>query len=191
MQPGTTKPSAREGFVSFRLSSKVLPQKYVEGNKLPVERAIKSCLDVLPNLEKASFGRRLRFLRKRRGLTIVDLEKRTGVSRVTICRIERGHKVEHLELAGKLLGYFGAQAAEAFPPGTDPIDLLVPVTDFGSWLRNFRVRKGLQQAKLAEILGVSRPSISCYEANKTTPLKAVLKKLRKSFKLARRFDRFL
>ncbi len=126
-------------------SSNWLPQKYVDGNNLRVERAIRSCLDVLPNLEKTPFGRRLRFLRKRQGLTIVDLEKRTGVSRVTICRLERGHRVAHLELVGKLLAYFGAQAAEAFPAGSDPIDLVAPVTDFGSWLRNFRIRKGLQQ----------------------------------------------
>jgi len=45
--------------------------------------------------------------------------------------------------------------AEAFPEGKDGVDHFVSVTDFGSWLRNFRVRKELQKVELVKILGVS------------------------------------
>lgn len=36
----------------------------------------------------------------------------------------------------------------------------MPVKDFGSLLRNFRVRKGHQQVELAKMLGVCKASIS-------------------------------
>ncbi|MDD5656832.1 MAG: hypothetical protein PHF00_06210, partial [Elusimicrobia bacterium] len=42
----------------------------------------------------------------------------------------------------------------AFPESKDAVDELIPVKDFGSWLRNFRVRKGLQQVELAKLLGI-------------------------------------
>jgi len=84
---------------------------------------------------------------------------------------------------GKLLAYFGREAAEAFPEGGDAFDHFVPVSGFGSWLRNFRVRKGLQQVDLAKMLGVCKSSVSAYEGNQTRPRDAVLKRLKKVFKL--------
>jgi len=172
-------------------TAKVLPEKYVEGNKFSIEKTIRKCLDVLPDLEKTPLGGRLRFLRKRQGLTQGDLSRRTGISRATICKMERGGLDLHPEIVGKLLAYFGKEAAEAFPGGKDGVDHFVPVTDFGSWLRNFRVRKGLQQAELAKILGVSKASVSAYEKSQTRPRKAVLRRLKKAFKLNGEFERFL
>lgn len=172
--------------------SNPLPQKYLEGNKFCVEKSIIKCLDVLPDLEMTPLGGRLRFLRKRQGLTQVDLARRTGISAVTICTLERGGGATyHPEIVGKLLAYFGREAAEAFPEGIDGVDHFLPVTDFGSWLRNFRVRKGLQQVELAKLLGVCKASVSAYEQNQTRPKDAVLKRLRKAFKLNGEFDRFL
>lgn len=161
------------------------------GNKFCVEKTIRKCLDVLPDLEKNSLGGRLRFLRRRQGLTQVDLARRTGISAPTICKLERGGATLHPEIVGKLLAYFGREAAEAFPDGKDGVDHFVPVTDFGSWLRNFRVRKGLQQVELAKLLGVSKASISAYEKSQTRPRKAVLRRLKKAFKLNGEFDRLL
>lgn len=169
-----------------------LPEKYLAGNKLNVEKTIRKCLDVLPDLKKTPFGGRLRFLRRRQGLTQEDLCRRTGISRATICKLERGGGATlHPEIVGKLLAYFGQEAAEAFPEGKDGVDHFVPVTDFGSWLRNFRVRKGLQQVELAKILGVSNASVSAYEKSQTRPRNVVLKRMRKVFKLSGEFDRFL
>jgi len=92
---------------------------------------------------------------------------------------------------GKLLAYFGKEAAEAFPEGKEPLDYFLPVKDFGSWLRNFRVRKGLQQVELARALGVCKASLSAYEWNQTRPKDVVLKRLKKVFKLNGEFERFL
>ncbi|OGR90296.1 MAG: hypothetical protein A3J74_08845 [Elusimicrobia bacterium RIFCSPHIGHO2_02_FULL_57_9] len=50
-------------------------------------------------------------------------------------------KLVNVAAVGKLLAYFGRDLHEAFPDGKDPHDLVAPVTDFGSWLRNFRVRE--------------------------------------------------
>ena len=156
------------------------------------QKTIRKCLDVLPDLEKTPLGDRLRFLRRRQGLTQEDLCRRTGISRATICKVERGGGATlHPEIVGKLLAYFGREAAEAFPDGKDGVDHFVPVTDFGSWLRNFRVRKGLQQAEVAKILGVSKASVSAYEKSQTRPRKAVLRRLKKAFMLNGEFERFL
>lgn len=121
----------------------------------------------------------------------MDLARRTGISAPTICKLERGGLRIHPEIVGKLLAYFGREAAEAFPEGEDGVDHLVPVADFGSWLRNFRARKGLQQVELAKLLGVCKASISAYEKNQTRPKDVVLKKLKKVFGIDGEFDRFL
>lgn len=163
----------------------------MEGNKFYVEKTVIKCLDVLPDLENTPLGGRLRFLRRRQGLTQEDLCRRTGVSRATICKVERGGQMCHPEIVGKLLAYFGAEAAEAFPEGKDGVDHFVPVTDFGSWLRNFRVRKGLQQVEVAKAIGVSKASVSAYEQNQTRPRNEVLKRMRKVFRLNGEFDHFL
>ncbi|MDD5657983.1 MAG: helix-turn-helix transcriptional regulator [Elusimicrobia bacterium] len=172
-------------------SGKFLPQKYLDGNKFCVGKSIRKCLDVLPTSQNTPLGGRLRFLRKRQGLTQSGLSRRTGISPATICKLERGGETTHPEIVGKLLAYFGRDVMEAFPEGTDAVNELIPVKDFGSWLRNLRVRQGLQQAELAEMLGVSKASMSAYEQNQTKPRNGVLKRLRKVLKLNREFDRFL
>ncbi|MDD5658225.1 MAG: helix-turn-helix transcriptional regulator [Elusimicrobia bacterium] len=146
---------------------------------------------MLPTPENTPLGGRLRFLRKRQGLTQAGLSRRTGISPATICKLERGGETAHPEIVGKLLAYFGRDAAEAFPESKDAVDELIPVKDFGSWLRNFRVRKGLQQVELAKLLGMSKASVSAYEQNQTRPGNVVLKRLRKVFKLNGEFDKFL
>ena len=92
---------------------------------------------------------------------------------------------------GKLLAYFGRDLAEAFPEGKDAADQLVPVADFGSWLKNLRVRKGLKQVELARVLKVSKVSIRHYESGFCKPGLAVRNRLRRAFKLHGEFDRFL
>ncbi|MDD5656838.1 MAG: helix-turn-helix transcriptional regulator [Elusimicrobia bacterium] len=145
---------------------------------------------MLPDPENTPLGGRLRFLRKRQGLTQAILSRRTGISPATICKLERGGETAHPEIVGKLLAYFGRDVVEAFPEGKDVFNELAPVKDFGSWLRNFRVRKGLQQVELAKMLGMSKASVSAYEHNQTKPGNVILKKLRAAFKLQGEFDRF-
>lgn len=84
---------------------------------------------------------------------------------------------------GRILAYFGEEAVEAFPEGCDPHDQLIPVSDFGSWLRNLRLRKGLQQVQLGKLLGVSKVSIHRYERNLSKPRARILEKLLNKFGL--------
>lgn len=49
---------------------------------------------IVPDLAKAPLGARLRFLRKRRGLSISQLERLTGISHGTISRIERVRTID-------------------------------------------------------------------------------------------------
>ncbi|MDE2290683.1 MAG: helix-turn-helix transcriptional regulator [Elusimicrobia bacterium] len=169
----------------------MLPQRDAAGNKLFVKKTIRNRLVVIPDLEKAPIGARIRFLRKRQGLTIPKLERLTGVSHGTISRLERGRAIWNVAAVGKLLAFFGRDLAEAFPAGQDPHDHVFPVSDFASWLRNFRVRKGLQQVELAKLLGMSRVSICRYERNVSRPQDVILRRLKKVFKLNGELDRFL
>lgn len=170
---------------------KVLPQRDPEGKELFVGKSIRNRLVVVPDLQKTPIGARIRFLRKRQGLTIPDLERLTGISHGTISRLERGSAAVNVAAVGKLLAYFGRDIEEAFPDGQDPQDLLVPVSDFGSWLRNFRVRKRLQQVELARALGVSKVTVCRYERNHSRPQDVIIKRLKKAFKLNEELDRFL
>lgn len=119
------------------------------------------------------------------------MARRTGTSPVLICKIERGDDTVHPEIVGRVLAYFGRETADAFSEGMEPVDYFIPVKNFGSWLRNFRVRKELQQDNLAEVLGVCKGSVSAYEKNQTRPKDAVRKRLKRVFKLNGEFDRFL
>lgn len=154
-----------------------------------VEKISKSCPRLLLDLEKTPLGGRFRFLRKRWGMTLDDLAERTGISKPTLCQFERGRRMRTMIVA-KLLAYFGQEAADAFPEG-DPLEQVVPVSDFGSWLRNFRIRRGLRQAELAKAIGVCEASVSAYELNRTKPQRQVLERLRKGYGLNGEFERFL
>lgn len=146
---------------------------------------------VVPDLRRSSIGARIRFLRKRQGLTIPALERRTGVSHGTISRLERGAARVNVAAVGRLLAYFSRDLQEAFPDGQNAADLLVPVSNFGSWLRNFRVRKGLRQVELARILGVTKTSVCWYERNRSKPKDAIVRRLKMAFKLNGEVERFL
>ncbi|BAL82946.1 hypothetical protein SELR_12380 [Selenomonas ruminantium subsp. lactilytica TAM6421] len=53
------------------------------------------------------FGERIRHLRKKRGLTIMDVEKATGIGHSTISRWERGESVPNSsEIYQILMDYF-------------------------------------------------------------------------------------
>ncbi|MBI3548233.1 MAG: helix-turn-helix transcriptional regulator [Elusimicrobia bacterium] len=146
---------------------------------------------VVPDLQKTPIGARIRFLWKRQGLTIPDLERRTGISHGTISRLERDSRAVNVAAVGKLLAYFGRDLREAYPDGLDAADQLVPISDFGSWLRNFRVKKGLRQVELARILGVSKVSICRNERNHSRPQYVIVERLKKAFNLNGECDQFL
>ena len=147
----------------------------------------------LPDLGTAILGARLRYLRRRLGLTIALYATGTGVSHGAIGRLERD-KLRTLNpwVLGRILPFLASKYKEVFPETQgDPYDFLVPPTTFGSWLRNQRMRRGLQQRDFARLLGVNRESIRRYEANETKPIPAVRDRLRKVFKLNGELERFL
>ena len=183
--------SRRRNASRLLIDSNQLPQTNPTGNEFAVERPLKPIYLSLPDLQTAPIGVRLRFLRKRRGLTVLNLAKATGISHGTISRLERGRSIFNVAAVGKLLAFFRRDLSEAFQGGQDPHDQFTPVSDFASWLRNFRVRKGLQQVELARLLGMSSVSICRYERHVSEPQAAVLKRFKRVFKLNGELDRFL
>lgn len=142
----------------------------------------------LPDLSKAPLGARLRYLRKRCGLTLLELARRTGVSHGVIYRLEKGLVVPEPVRLGRILAFFGDDAREVLPDGADIYDHAIPVKDFGSWLRNFRMRRGISQKDLGEVLGVHRVTVCGYERQGLRPDARVLKRLRRKFKLGARLN---
>jgi len=142
-----------------------------------------------PDPAKSPLGPCLRYLRKRRGLTVTDLSRETGLYPATISKIERGRIGLEPALVGKVLSRLSAEAAELYGEGF--YDRLIPVVDFASWLRNFRLRKGLHQSELARILGLNKVALCRYEKGSTKPERAVVELLKRRLKLNGELDRFL
>ena len=159
-------------------------------NEFPVERPIKPAYLAVPDLQKAPIGVRLRFLRKRRGLTIPELEKATGVGHNAISALERGAVPPKPWVLGPILAFYGQDAAPLFPGEGDIFDRVLPPTNLGAWLANFRLRKGLQLKDLARVMKVSKVAVWRYERNLMRPSNASLHRLRKAYKLKGELDRF-
>ncbi|MFH1726451.1 MAG: helix-turn-helix transcriptional regulator [Elusimicrobiota bacterium] len=142
----------------------------------------------LPDLGTAPLGVRLRYLRKRRGLTQFELARHTGVSHGTINRLEIGKAPLDPARLGRVLAFFGEAAREVLPGGADVYDHVIPVKDFGSWLRNFRMRRGIPQKDLAEALGIHKVTVCRYERQGLQPAARILKRLRRKFKLGAKLN---
>lgn len=103
--------------------------------------------------------------------------------------MERGTVPLDPAIVGKILAYFAQDLCEVFQGTGEPQDQIVPVKDFGSWLRNFRLRKGLQQLDLANALGIHKVSLHRYEKGKSKPEWQVLQRLIRKYGLEK--DEFL
>ncbi|MGH9452422.1 MAG: helix-turn-helix domain-containing protein [Terriglobia bacterium] len=68
-------------------------------------------------------GRRLRKLREERTLSQGDIEKRTGLLRCYISRVENGHTVPSLETLERLAAALEVPLYQLFYEGDDPPDL--------------------------------------------------------------------
>lgn len=142
-----------------------------------------------PDPAKSPLGACLRYLRKCRGLTIEDLSRKTGLYPATITKIERGRIGLDPAFVGKILSRLSVEAAELY--GQDFYDRLIPAVDFASWLRNFRLRKGLHQSELARILGLNNVAVCRYEKGTAKPDRAVVELMKRRLKLNGELDRFL
>lgn len=151
------------------------------GNEFPFERPIKPRYLPVPDLETAPLGVRLRFLRKRRGLTISALEKATGVSHNAISALERAAVTPEPRVLARILAFFAHEAAAVFPGKGDVFDRIIPPTSPGAWLANLRLRKGLRQRDLARIMGVSKVAVWKYEHDHMKPPDKAIRRLEKAF----------
>lgn len=139
----------------------------------------------LPDLSKATLGARLRYLRKRLGVTLEEFSQMTRLGHNTIAKIERGEtrKIQPWVL-GRILPALAGRFKEAFPEAAgDPYDFLIPPTTFGGWLKNFRMRHGLKLKDLARTLKVRPFTVIRYEADESKPAREVQENLKRAFKL--------
>jgi transcriptional regulator with XRE-family HTH domain len=76
-------------------------------------------------------GERLKVLRQHKGLSQGDVEKRSGLLRCYISRVENGHTVPSVETLGKLALALGVRMYELFYDGENPPAPQLPITDDG------------------------------------------------------------
>ena len=159
---------------------------------LRVEKRVYSSRFLLPDPTKASFGARLRYLRRRLGLTIEEFSKTTGLSHGAISRVERdAHRVLEPWILGRIIPQLQGRLGEVFPETKgDPYDFLYPRDTFGGWMKNFRARRGMLQNELAKTMGVSTETIRRYQDNECMPSKRNLSKLKAVFGLNGELDRY-
>ncbi len=159
---------------------------------LNVKKQIYSSRFVLPDPTKVSFGARLRYLRRRLGLTIEEFSKITDLSHGAISRVERdAHRVLEPWILGRIIPQLQGRLVEVFPETKgDPYDFLYPRDTFGGWMKNFRARRGLLQNEVAKAMGVSTETIRRYQDNECKPSKRNLSKFRAVFGLDGELDRY-
>jgi transcriptional regulator with XRE-family HTH domain len=168
------------------------PRRCVAGNEFGLPRPIKPVYFVLANPTKASLGQRLRFMRKRLGLTIEGLSRKCRVSHNAIAQLERNETRVQPWVLGRILPILANRFEEAFPESKgDPYDFIIPPTSFGSWLKNLRLRRALKLGDLAAVLKVKPFTVIRYEADLSKPDRAVRERLRSALKLNGELDRFL
>jgi transcriptional regulator with XRE-family HTH domain len=148
---------------------------------------------LLPEPEKASLGVRLRYLRRKAGLSLDGLAEKSGLQRNLLSRLERnkGREANLPWVLGRILPFLAGRFKDAFPEAKgDPYDFLIPPTTFGGWLKNFRMRRGLKLIDLARAVKVRPFTIIRYEADESKPNPEVRGNLRRAYRLNGELDRF-
>ena len=97
-------------------------------------------------------GDRLRQLRESKHMSQGDIEKRTGLLRAYVSRIENGHTVPNVETLEKLAAAFDVPLWRIFHEGDQPTTPLLSSRDLGqSEIESVKDRKFY--LKLARLLG--------------------------------------
>lgn len=108
-----------------------------------------------------SIGKRIKELRKAKGITQKELATLTGFSFSLISKLESGEKENPEYKTIKRI---------ADTLGTTLKDLLTePTGTLGDKIREARKKQGLKQEELSKLTGLSRVSIGNYERNDRTP----------------------
>lgn len=122
-------------------------------------------------------GEKLRALRQRRQLSLVDLAQRLGLrSHAHLSTVETGARDPSLSLVVQLADVFGVSLDYLLrdePPLADPppsINTSPPYQPFGAQLRALRYQRGLNQRDLAEQLQLqSQAYLSNLESGRREP----------------------
>jgi transcriptional regulator with XRE-family HTH domain len=124
-------------------------------------------------------------MRKRSGLTIEDLGRKSRLSPNAISRLERDHSRAQPWALGRILPHFAAQFEAVFPETNgDAYDLIIPPVTFGSWLKNQRLRRGMKLNELAQQLNVRPFTLIRYESDQRKPQAPILDRLKRVLKLS-------
>lgn len=135
----------------------------------------------MPPPKGAGLGTRLRFLRQRADLTLDRLSQMTRLSRNALCRLEQDAvQKPNLKVLGRLLSFFADRLHEAFSEG-DPYDQIIPPKTLGSWIRNQRLRRGMEQGEFARRMRVHVYSVVRYERDAYRPNPEIRRRLREVF----------
>jgi transcriptional regulator with XRE-family HTH domain len=132
------------------------------------------------------FGENIRNIRKRAGLSQIDLSLRANLDRAAVSFIERAERAPDLSTIIRV-----ADAVSVKPPallkgiGFDgvavrgprrPPEVETPAARFGGNLRWARERAGLSQEALANEAGVDRAAVSVFERGRRNPnLRTILR----------------
>jgi transcriptional regulator with XRE-family HTH domain len=128
-----------------------------------------------------TFGERLAYTRKKKGLTRKQLADLIGVKPNTVsCWIRRHPSASMVRKMITALGlpenWF--ENDDNFKgKGTKP---LKKITDFGKRLAFTRRKKGLLQKQLAEMIGENPSTISCWEADRKYPNVSAIQRISKA-----------
>lgn len=86
----------------------------------------------MANLEQ-NLARRLTELRRARGWPLEELAEKTGISRATLSRIERGDTSPTANVLGRLAGAFGLSMAELFGAASGLVERHIPRASQPVW----------------------------------------------------------
>jgi len=122
---------------------------------------------------------RLRYLRRRLHEPITSYATVAGLAHTTISRLERDKtKTIDPAILGRYLSPLKDRFKELFPEiEGDIYDFVIPPKTFGDRLRNHRLRRGMRQKKLAEVLGVARFTLQRYESNQSKPNGEIMRRI--------------
>ena len=104
-------------------------------------------------------GERLRALREEKNLSQGDIEKRTGLLRCYISRVENGHTVPAIETLGKMARALELPLYQLMYDGDKPPEAPTAITSNGDGpqMRGLRGKEGRYLRKLASLLAKMNP----------------------------------
>jgi len=128
-------------------------------------------------------GARLKYIRKKKNLSLRALGKSAYVSHSFIADIEAGRSNPSLDTLRALARTLGVSISEI--TGDIPSDFKPNISYmFGSVLKDLREKAGMSQKRLADIIGLTQQTIAKWEKDKAEPDTETLIKLAELFEVS-------